>query len=124
MYTNLHRQLSAPVSAVLSQNYVLQLHAKPGYGTSAHTGTVVLGLGLAHIPLSLPPLGTFYLAPPLLALPPVAIPQSTGMGELSLPITGNPALVGFAVNSQALILNQANPADAHFTGYEHDVIRQ
>ncbi len=124
LYTNLHHQLGTPFFAVLSQSYDIEFHAKPGYGTAAHTGTVVLGLGLAHSPLSLPPLGSFYLAPPLLALPPIAIPQSTGMGTLSLPIPGIPSLVGVALYSQALVVNQANPADARFTGYVVDVIRR
>ena len=113
-----------PVFALLSHSYDLQFHAKPGYGTSAHIGAAIAGIALAPAPLTLPLLGSFYLAPPLLVLPPVAIPPSTAMGQLTLPIPGNPALVGVPLYFQGLILNQAVPTDAHFTGYVTDVIRQ
>lgn len=123
VYLNLHRQLSAPVFAALSGSLVLQFHARPGYGTSPHTGIALLGLGVAPAPIPVPPLGTFFLNPsPTVALPPVPIPQSTGSAVLRIPIPASPALVGITLASQALIFDQANPSDAHLTGYTVDVI--
>jgi len=124
VYLNLHRQLSAPAPPALSHTHVIELHAKPGYGTATHIGAAILGLGLAPTPLSLPPWGDFYLAlSPLAALPSTTIPQATGKGYLRLPIPGNTGLIGVALFFQALILNSANSADTHFTGYIVGVIQ-
>jgi len=85
-----------------------------------HTGAVVLGAGLLRPPLSLPPLGRFYLTPsPLLAIPPVAIRRESGQGVVSLSIPGSSSLIGTVLYSQALIVS---PAGAHFTGWVADEI--
>ncbi len=125
LYLNLHRQLSRPALPVLGAPYTLEVFAKRGYATSTHTAVIALGVGLAPQPIPVQNWGNLYLQPaPLYPLPPVSIGIASGMAVLQLPIPQLPALEGAVPYLQAWIVDDANPIDAHFTGYLADPIRR
>ena len=124
LYTNLHRQLSAPVFPALSQTYDLEFHASPGYATTQHAATPVLGLELLPTPIPLRPLGTLYVLPAPVRPPAVRIPAETGVAVYRLTIPGNSSLLGIALYVQGFIVHEAPGGEAHLTGYTMDVIRK
>ncbi len=73
--------------------------------------------------MPIPPLGTLSVVPSVVLLPPVSIPQATGVGVFPLPIPADSSLVGHVLYVQGLILNDAHPDDVHLTGYTADAIR-
>ena len=123
LFVNTHRQLSAPQFPILGRGYRIDFMSEPGYATSSHTGAAVMGFGLAPAPVVLPPLGTFFLNPPVFGLPPVSIPRHSGVRTLEIPVPSNPALLGGPLFLQAVIVNDAT-GQAHLTGYTSDVIRR
>jgi hypothetical protein len=84
---------------------------------------VFLGLVLLPVPIQLPPLGTFYLAPPIGQLSAASIPQATGRAVQTLAIPPIPDLIGVALHLQAAIQNTVNPTgDLHLTGWVADPV--
>ena len=86
----------------------------------------VLSSNVAHVlvstraaSVSLPPFGTLGLDPSTLwILPPLSIPRATGVASLSFLVPNDPALIGLALYSQALV-NQA-PVRVRFTNVVAD----
>lgn len=113
---NHERQLVAPWLAKLGTNYVLQCHARPGYGTGNQSAFVFVAAGLLPTPIQLAPFGAFRLdLASLVALGSVNIPVLGGFGQMQLAIPNQTALLGATLASQCLVLHSANPADARLT---------
>ena len=123
VWLNHHRQLHTPWFARPGRAFSFEVYAEPGYGTTLHTGVVILGFGLAATPTVLPGIGSFYLDPILLiALPPVAIPPATGRGRFDLPLIADPSLVGATLAAQAVVIHGVT-GRARLTNATVDTVR-
>ncbi len=101
LYVNLHRQLDAPRYPRVGAVHDFEVFSEPGYGGPA-TALVLLSTALSPVPLPLGSWGQLYLQPPLLSLPPLAIPAS-GRRAIPLAIPNAAALRGVSISAQAVI---------------------
>ena len=121
IHTNLHRQLRAPLLAVLGRDYELEVHAEPGYGTTLMATKVYLSFSLLPAPLSISPLvGKLYIAPPYVSPPAVAIPLAQGSAVIGFVLPSDPALLGTTLFTQAVLTGSGT--GFQLTGYVKDTV--
>jgi len=113
---NTHRQIHAPLLAILGRRYRLELFATPGYGTAVQSALPLLSLSPATPSIPVPPFGSLELGPVgLVALPPVPIPATTGKATIEWTNPPSPSLLGQTLYVQALTTHRVVPPESHFT---------
>ena len=122
IYLNLHQHLEASPLPRRGQTLVLEMFAKPGYGTGAEAAIPLLSLGLRQRPFRINPFGLFHLdirstvSGPLMAIP------ASGSATYSLAVPNDPRLRRLTLYGQAAILH-ANVADWRFSPRTRSVIQ-
>jgi hypothetical protein len=118
--TNLHRQLTAPLSAQRGASWTLEVHGQPGYAAGVGAFVLLLNTALAPAPIAVPPFGQLFLATTnLVDLPPLPMPAG-GLATVVLPIPDDPGLRGLTIGAQALL---AGSSAMHLTNLAVDLVR-
>ncbi len=116
---NLLRQLDTPYLLRTGQDYQLDVYARYGPFRAGDIAFPFLATGTATIPF--PPLGTIRIDPnQAIALPPMLIPQPSGMASVTVPIPNDPAIDGSTLYGQAVLLQY--PVQTVLTNATVDVI--
>jgi hypothetical protein len=119
---NRHRQIEAPFLPSPGGEWVLEFRSRPGYATAGEVALPLLAPRLAAVPIAVPPFGTLFLEPALLAvLPVLPIPAPAGVASLALPVPNDPALAGQPVFAQALIGDPSRLLGLRLTGFQRDL---
>jgi hypothetical protein len=109
---NLLRQLDAPFLLRPGCWYRLDAYARHGAPRLFDVAQPYLALGTANV--ELPQVGRLGIDPAGAAvLPPLLIPQPTGMASLSIAVPNNPVLAGIPIHAQAVLVQY--PLQARFT---------
>ena len=112
VFYNLHRQVWGLPTVARGGTYLVEVTGRPQttFALAAH-GAILIN------PLSLGPLGTWWLdAGTLVALPPVRC-DVLGAATLSIPIPNVPSLAGKTLVLQGMDLGTSAPRLVHATGY-------
>ncbi|MCA8964359.1 MAG: VCBS repeat-containing protein [Planctomycetes bacterium] len=100
-YTNLQRQLYSPAAPAIGQNFLLDVYMR--HQPSGAVSLAIPVASFAPATTAVPPYGTLGLAQPLITLPLLVVPQSTGIASMNLAIPNYPWLVGVPIFVQALM---------------------
>ncbi len=108
LFTNLRRQLAAPLPFQIGQTWTLEAHLRHGQTTA--TDFALPALSLATGAVAVPPFGLVGIDPnTAVTLPLIAIPQPLGTGSLNLQVPVIPGLIGTPIYAQALLISNALP---------------
>ena len=119
LYFNLLRQLHAPIVLQLGRDYQLDVHARYGPARVSDLAMPFFSGSTANIPLS--SWGVLRLDPvSMMPLPTFAVPRSTGVASLVIPMPNLPALVGGLIHTQVLLVQ--NPTQIVLTNRSQDII--
>ncbi|MCA8942757.1 MAG: VCBS repeat-containing protein, partial [Planctomycetes bacterium] len=102
LFTNLLRQLEARTPPTIGQPYTLDVHSH--FGPSVGFEVAYPILSTRRVSISLPPFGHLGVDP-MLALPPVAIPQSDGIATVTWNVPDLPRAIGMSIHAQALVIS-------------------
>lgn len=118
-YRNMLRQLDAPFMLQTGRTYQLDIYSRYSPVSQAEIAFPFFSTATVRIPL--PPVGTLAIDPSqMVVLPPVLVPQPSGMVSLGVPVPNLPALAGITIYTQALL--QQLPVQMRLTNAVGDTI--
>ena len=123
LYFNKHRHAEAKSLARIGRDFVFDVVAEPGYGTTSYAAVPILATSKLHNGLRLGSYGILRLNPRGL-VPLLASGLANGVARIRLPLPRHNALLGRRLYLQTALLPTQNPNAARLTRLiEEEVVR-